>query len=134
MVSSVVGAGRKLHHLGGVVVFTILLARSAAWAAPLAGSHFEQRVRPLLQSYCYDCHGNAAKEGRLALDEFATADDALKNRPLWWKVLKNLRSGVMPPAGEKRPSEEELETIAEWVKFGVFEINPDDPDPGRIGV
>ena len=39
----------------------------------------------------------------------------LKNRELWWKVLKNLRAGVMPPAGEKRLVAGNSETIAQWV-------------------
>src|SRR5688572_27794565 len=122
MVSSAVGARRRARSIGGLVALTILLSGFASSAAPPEGSHFEQRVRPLLKSYCYDCHGDGSKEGNLALDQFATTDDALQSRDLWWKVLKNLRSGVMPPAGENRPSKEELETIAAWVKFEVFGI------------
>ena len=103
-------------------------------SAPAVQLRFEQRVRPLLKSYCYECHGDGAKEGNVALDQLGMADGAPQGRETWWKVLKNLRSGVMPPAGEKRPSKEELETIAQWVKFDVFGINSYDPDPGRIGV
>ncbi|MEK6258332.1 MAG: DUF1592 domain-containing protein [Planctomycetota bacterium] len=117
-----------------VALLVMLLSATASSAAPPESSRFEQQVQPLLKSYCYDCHGKETKEGNLTLDQFATADDALKNRELWWKVLKNLRSGVMPPAGERRPSTEELETIANWIKFEAFGINADDPDPGRIGV
>ena len=82
---------------------------------------------------CYGCH-NATKrhEGNLALDQFATTGEAFKNRELWWKVLKNLRSGVMPPAGERRPTAAELETIADWIKFEAFGIDAKNPDPGRV--
>ena len=97
-------------------------------------SQFEEHVRPLLKSYCFDCHGQTTQEGKLSLDQFTTTDDAVKDRALWWKVLKNLRAGVMPPVGERRPSVEELETIANWIKFTAFGINADDPDPGRMGV
>lgn len=117
-----------------VAWLAMLLSCSASSAAPPDTSHFEKNVQPLLKSYCYDCHGKGAKEGNLVLDQYATADDAIKNRELWWKVLKNLRSGVMPPAGEPRPSAAELETIANWIKFEAFGINPQDLDPGRIGV
>src|SRR5689334_7340566 len=75
-------------------------------------SHYRERIIPLLKTYCYECHGGGAKEGNLALDQFATASDALQSRELRWKVFKNLRAGVMPPAGEKKPSSEEIEQIA----------------------
>ncbi len=117
-----------------LVLLAILFSATASSAAPPDGSRFEREVLPLLKSYCLACHGKETKEGDLALDQFATSDDAIKNRELWWKVLKNLRSGVMPPAGERRPSAEELETIANWIKFEAFGINPQDIDPGRIGV
>lgn len=121
--------------LSGIVALTtVLFVGAAQGAPPQSAARFEKRVQPLLETYCYDCHGNGLKKGKLALDQFATADDALKNQELWWKVLKNLRSGVMPPAGEARPSADEQETIVQWIKFEVFGINPNDLDPGRIGV
>ena len=93
-----------------------------------------QEAQSLLRHYCYDCHGDGASEGELTLDQFAGTSDAAKEPELWWKVLKNLRAGVMPPAGEQKPSNEELETIAAWIKFDVFGINAQNPDPGRLTV
>ncbi len=135
MVSPCDGARRYVRNSCWLATFLAALSGAAtSEASPAEQLLFEQRVRPLLKSYCYDCHGGGAKEGNLALDQFVTAEKALESREVWWKVLKNLRSGVMPPAGEKQPSQDELESIAEWIKFGVFGINPNDPDPGRIGV
>ena len=38
----------------------------------------------------------------------------------------------MPPAGKPRPSEAGgSQLLADWIKRDVFEIDPDDPDPGR---
>ena len=116
------------------IVLLSLLSVGVAQAAPPQSVDFAQQVRPLLKTYCYDCHGEGAKEGGLALDQLATVVGAPESRPAWWKVLKNLRSGMMPPAGEKRPSPAEVESIADWIKFGAFGIDPSDVDPGRIGV
>lgn len=127
------GRRRDPVGLGKTLVLALLCSSPICTAAPPQGADVEQSVRPLLKTYCYECHGDGAKEGGLALDQLATAD-AAKGLPVWWKVLKNLRSGVMPPAGEKRPSPAEVESIAEWIKFGAFGINPEDLDPGRIGV
>ncbi len=95
---------------------------------------YDKTIRPLLAKYCFECHRQESKHGNLSLDQFASTDDAVSDRKLWWKVLKNLRSGVMPPVGEDRPSPDEIETIARWIKFQVFGIDPSDIDPGRIGV
>ena len=35
-----------------------------------------------------------------------------EHRDLWWKVLKNVRAGIMPPAGKPRPSADER--AARW--------------------
>lgn len=96
--------------------------------------HYRQQVLPLLKTYCYDCHGGGSQEGNLVLDQFANDGAILENRELWWKVFKNLRARMMPPADEKQPTADEVEVIARWIKFDVFGIRPDDPDPGRISV
>ena len=31
--------------------------------------NFTERVLPLLEEYCYDCHGEGAKKGDFAMDE-----------------------------------------------------------------
>jgi hypothetical protein len=74
------------------------------------------------------------KEGNRTLDEFASDEAMLGNTDLWWAVLKNLRSGVMPPAGEEKPTPEERKKVFDWIKFDVFRIDPANPDPGRVTV
>jgi hypothetical protein len=118
----------------GVLGSALLLASSASGAAPDAARTFQEQVLPLLKSYCYDCHGGGAKEGNLALDSVAANRELLESPDVWWKVLKNLRAGLMPPADEERPKPEEIERIAQWIKFDVFRIRPDDVDPGRASV
>jgi hypothetical protein len=56
----------------------------------------------------------------------------LANRELWWAVLKNVRSGVMPPAGEARPDAAEQQKLFDWIEFGALGIDPKNPDPGRV--
>ena len=121
----------------GFVLIALLLAGTrvaCATAAEGDAAAFNERVLPLLKSYCHSCHGGEAKEGNLSLSAFVDVEAARRQPELWWKVLKNLRSGVMPPVGEKRPSAEELEVIASAIKFEVFQIRANDPDPGRLSV
>src|SRR5689334_86328 len=70
MISSLLCARNWLCDQGGWVVVAILYFAAGAKAAELDQAHFEQRVLPLLKSYCYDCHGNGEKEGNLSLDQF----------------------------------------------------------------
>ncbi len=130
--------GFRSTHLpiccGVLTLLVIVWLCAANVDAADANGHFEQHILPLLKTYCHDCHGGDAKEGNLSLSSFVTLAEARRNPNLWWKVLKNLRSGVMPPYDEKQPSPEELETIVSSIKFDVFQINANDPDPGRLSV
>jgi hypothetical protein len=91
-------------------------------------------VQPILKNYCFDCHGDGANKGNVSFDQFKSDQAALENRELWWKVLKNLRAGIMPPAKKPRPTSQEQEEIAHWVKTTVFGSDPQNPDPGRTTI
>ncbi|NJR43173.1 MAG: hypothetical protein HC767_11480 [Akkermansiaceae bacterium] len=104
--------------------------RGAPENAPAA--RFRDQVQPILDAYCYACHGNGATEGGRALDAFVSDEAMLANRKLWWAVLKNVRSGIMPPASEERPNDDERRRLTDWIKFNVFGIDPDNLDPGRV--
>jgi hypothetical protein len=93
---------------------------------------FHQQIEPILVEYCYGCHGAGEKKGQVAFDEFKSDDELLHNPDLWWRVLRNVRSNIMPPAGEARPSAEEKSLLARWIKYKAMGIDPQDPDPGRI--
>lgn len=92
---------------------------------------FHKQVQPLLEEYCYDCHADGANKGGVAFDEL-TSDAAILNRDLWFKVLKNIRGGLMPPARKARPSFAGQQTLERWIKYAAFAINAKAPDPGRV--
>ncbi|MDZ4683661.1 MAG: DUF1592 domain-containing protein [Planctomycetaceae bacterium] len=102
--------------------------------ATAAESRYHDRIAPLVAKYCADCHADGIKEGNLALDAYPDDAARLADRATWWKVLKNVRAGVMPPPGEPRPSPEEVAALAEWIKRDVFQIDPHDIDPGQLTV
>jgi hypothetical protein len=117
-----------------LAVFALVCAaphRRARAESP-AAAPYKAKVQPLLAKYCYDCHGEGVKKGKVSLDEFASEEAMLHDRELWWKVLKNVRAGVMPPPKEQRPSDAEKAELERWVKFGVFGLDPANPDPGRV--
>ena len=98
----------------------------------VAGRKFREAVQPVLADYCYACHGDGAKKGGVTLDAFANDEALTADRDLWWTVLKNVRSGTMPPAGKPRPSADEVRALEDWVKTAALKIDPKNPDPGRV--
>ncbi len=123
----------------GVVVAAALagsggVGASLIAAEPAAAVSFHQKIEPLLTKYCYDCHGNGISKGKVSFDSFATDTELLAQREMWLAALKNVRSGLMPPRDEDnlRPSDAEIDTLARWVKYEAFAIDPKNPDPGRV--
>ena len=58
----------------------------------------------------------------------------LKDRDLWTKSLRMLRAGMMPPRERPRPTAGQLAQVEEWIKRYAFQIDPKNPDPGRVTI
>ena len=75
----------------------------------------------------------AGNEGDLSFDTASEAE-LIGNRELWWAVLKNVRSGIMPPSDEAQLSAEEQKQLTNWIKIRVFGVDPSNVDPGKVTV
>ena len=117
-----------------VVLAALMPGSGVSAAADLTNEQFRATILPILEDSCYTCHGNGNKKGGVSLDGFESNQARLHDRDLWWDVLKNVRAGIMPPAGKPRPSIEERRLLEDWIKFAAFGIDPKDPDPGRVTV
>ena len=102
-------------------------------AAEPALSDFTREIQPILQEHCYDCHGEGNRKGGITLDGFKS-DAELRDHKLWLRVLKNTRSHIMPPADESVLEEADIEKLANWIKRDAFQLDPANPDPGRVTV
>jgi hypothetical protein len=125
----------KLTRCSGLAAVVLAGLAAPLRAKPSAGAdEFHRDVEPILTAFCYDCHGNGSQEGSVTLDEFASDEAVLENRDLWWRALRMLRAGMMPPVEAERPSAEQLATIERWIKTRAFAIDAANPDPGRVTV
>jgi len=70
----------------------------------------------------------------VGFEDIAANERHLRDRDLWWSVLKNVRAGIMPPYSKPRPSSEEQRILEDWIKYSGFGIDPRDPDSGRVTV
>ena len=89
-------------------------------------------ARPLIESHCFDCHGNGASEGNLSLDALLAADDSPAVRSQWRKVWKMVRQGFMPPADAEPLARDDRQAITQWIEQASLGVDYDDPDPGRV--
>ena len=128
------GAGPPTFILGLVIALGVSLSSSAlAGPAPTPAVDYTRDVQPLLQNYCYDCHGNGTAKSGLALDSYHNADDVRAGRAKWEALLRNVSSHVMPPDdGGPIPSNAERDLISRFVEQELFQLDPAHPDPGRV--
>jgi uncharacterized protein DUF1588/uncharacterized protein DUF1592/uncharacterized protein DUF1587/uncharacterized protein DUF1585/uncharacterized protein DUF1595 len=117
--------------LAGLLVFASPFQRAIA-AELSGGAQFHKDIEPILTQYCSDCHEGGAKKGGVSFDEFKSDDDLVNNHDLWWNALNYMRSGLMPPGTNSRPTQAEQQVVANWIKTSVFKFDPQNPDPGRV--
>ena len=118
-------------RLGRALGLFLLLGDGSA--ARGADDRFEEQVLPVLEDRCYSCHGNGIKKGGLDLEALAGA--GLKRGEqdqAWFAVLRNVRSGMMPPADKPQITPAEQQALEAWIKGTALGIDPGDPDPGRM--
>jgi Protein of unknown function (DUF1592)/Protein of unknown function (DUF1588)/Protein of unknown function (DUF1585)/Protein of unknown function (DUF1587)/Protein of unknown function (DUF1595) len=82
---------------------------------------YAKDVAPLIDKYCVRCHTSAKPSGKVALDKDKDDGAIRKKLALWERVGDNLRSGDMPPEGEKKPTAAEMDRINRWLDAVVFE-------------
>lgn len=120
-----------------------LLPAASLWAAGVTGAHalppagdvdlrWKNEVQPLVEKYCYDCHGDGMKKGELAIDRYGSIAEMQQHRGVWKGVRDHLRNHLMPPIDEDQPNDEERAKLLAWIDDAVFPVDPDHPDPGRV--
>lgn len=128
----------KLHtliRLSTSVPMLMLCINHACAAEPAdITQQYRDTIQPILATYCFDCHADGEAEGDLSFDTAESDRQLVDNHEMWWAVLKNVRAGIMPPAEQDRPSPDEQELLADWIKTDVFGVDPANPDPGRVTV
>ena len=83
----------------------------------------------LLSEYCVDCHNLDDYSGGLAfdlLDHNAISADA----EVWEKVVRKLRGRMMPPPGQEKPANQQINQFVAWLE-GNLDQPAEFVDPGE---
>lgn len=85
---------------------------------------YRTQVRPLIQKYCFECHGDGAAEGDFNLDKYDTAQRVLEGRKNWLKVLRRVNAGDMPPKDhDKHLTKDEATLLAKFIDTTLNDID-----------
>jgi hypothetical protein len=84
----------------------------------------------LVNQYCAGCHNDRAKTGGFSFSGINLAHPE-RNAEQVEKVIRKLRTGMMPPSGRPRPDGETLQVFAGTLEREIDEIGLAHPNPGR---
>src|SRR5262245_49080241 len=87
----------------------------------------------LMNQYCVTCHNQRAKTAGLMLDTL-DYNNLSKNAETWEKVIRKIKTGMMPPSGVRRPERAALDTFATEVEKRLDAAAVRNPNPGTAAL
>jgi hypothetical protein len=83
-----------------------------------------------IDTYCVKCHNTEDWAGKIAFDTMSPATIP-HDAEVWETALRKVRGGLMPPAGNDRPSNEEVAKLVSWLETTIDSAAKDTP-AGRV--
>jgi hypothetical protein len=100
------------------LVFVLFAAGPAMAADPTVADldrQFANAVRPFLQTYCVECHGQTKPKGDLNLSAYTSVEAVARDWRRWDTVVTQLHGLLMPPAKAKaRPTDNARRDVIAW--------------------
>ncbi|MET0280368.1 MAG: DUF1592 domain-containing protein [Steroidobacteraceae bacterium] len=97
-------------------IFMLAGLATTAQAASSQGAGVDSGA--LLEQYCTSCHNSDDYAGGLDL-QGASAHTLAESPEVGEKLIKRLRAGMMPPAGEERPPYETVQRLAQFLEQSI---------------
>jgi mono/diheme cytochrome c family protein len=107
-------------------------AQTSASASAEAKASVEAKAsgdQGVVDRYCVTCHSPRLRAGGLALDALRVAD-AERDPQTWEKVVRKVRTGMMPPSGAPRPDRATLDRLASSIEAEIDRAAATSPNPG----
>jgi hypothetical protein len=86
--------------------------------------------RGVIDRYCVTCHNQRLVTAGLKLDEADVANPG-GGAEIWEKVVRKLRTGMMPPPNMPQPSMEDRRALLSWLETSLDTAAAAKPNPGR---
>ncbi|SKB04155.1 Ca-dependent carbohydrate-binding module xylan-binding [Prosthecobacter debontii] len=121
--------------LRSIVLLSSLPLASAFAAEPLATrgqAAYEQKIKPMLVQYCFDCHADGMDKGNFTFDKYTDYTALRADMKFWDHVRQQIVTHVMPPEKKEKPSLEQRDEMVAWIDDAIFWFDPARPDPGHV--
>jgi hypothetical protein len=87
-------------------------------------------LNDVVKTYCGGCHSDQRRRGNLSLESFDVGS-AYKMGDVAEKVVAKLRSGMMPPPGQKTPKGDTLAVLMTTLEARLDSASAVNPNPGH---
>ena len=104
--------------------------KSAQSSSPIGAVSPASSHRGMLDRYCVTCHNQRLATAGLKLDEADVANPG-EGAEIWEKVVRKLRTGMMPPPNMPQPSMEDRRALLSWLETSLDKAAAAKPNPGR---
>jgi mono/diheme cytochrome c family protein len=104
--------------------------KSAQSSSPIGAVSLASSQRGMLDRYCVTCHNQRLVTAGLKLDQADVANPG-EGAEIWEKVVRKLRTGMMPPPNMPQPSTEDRRALVSWLETSLDKAAAAKPNPGR---
>ena len=130
---------KKLRNLFLVAAFLgMSLVSSDSFAQSeqlrLVQRHYNQKIKPILEQSCNDCHSGASADAGLDLTKFPTIKELLNARKVWKKVQVRVAAKEMPPEDSDPLSDEQHQQVLKWIDNLLNSVDCTTINPGRVTI
>jgi mono/diheme cytochrome c family protein len=108
------------------VLLTGLLLTTVGQAQELGKSHWNT-----LKQYCTKCHNTDDFSGGFAIEQL-NPGDLHTDADVWEKIVRKLRSGMMPPPGQDRPAVADITRVVGSLETVLDKTAARHPNPGAV--
>jgi uncharacterized membrane protein len=106
--------------------FNATVSATSPNSSPPRSDSFESKIRSLLQSKCFRCHGAKTQKAELNLSTKSGIYKGSESGPVIQPgkpeeslLYEMVYDGLMPPEKKDRLSKEQIETIRQWINAGA---------------
>ena len=97
-------------------------------------SDYARNALPVLQKYCFSCHGVEKSKGGVNFAKYKDTPDMLREPKMWETAVRALADKEMPPESKPQPTDKERDVLWKWIETALKNIDTSKlpKDPGRI--
>ena len=95
---------------------------------------FDASIKPLLQTFCVDCHSGKRPKANIALDTIDPDLISGQDFDHWEDIREAFNTGEMPPEDQPQPSAEQRRLMAQWLdrEFKKVALQQTSKPRGRV--